>query len=240
MPRRIWSKDASAWKSDPEHQKIIGNALGWLDVTKLLLMNAENLKAFAEEIRSEGFEYAVVLGMGGSSLCPEVFARSFGKLDGYPRLYVLDSTVVGAVRALEAKIQVEKTLFIVASKSGTTTEPRMFHRYFYARVKEKLGDKAGRNFVAITDPDTQLTTDAAQRQLPASVSEPLRHRRTLFGALVFRHGSVGRHGRRCPAAAGAGGSHGAGVRRIRGRRKTIRLSGLAPCWPVARSRAATS
>ena len=162
LPKRIWDKDASVWKSDPEHQKIIGNALGWLDVAKLLLMNAEDLKAFAGEIRREGFQYAVVLGMGGSSLCPEVFARSFGNLDGYPRLYVLDSTLVEAVRALENKIQVEKTLFIVASKSGTTTEPRMFHRYFYARVRQKLGDKAGRNFVAITDPDTQLVADARE------------------------------------------------------------------------------
>jgi transaldolase / glucose-6-phosphate isomerase len=162
LPERIWTKDASAWKQEPEHQKIIRNALGWLDVTKLLLKNAGDLKAFAEQIRLEGFQYAVVLGMGGSSLCPEVFARSFGKIGAYPLLYVLDSTVPAAVRALEKKIQVEKTLFIVASKSGTTTEPRMFHRYFYARVKEKLGDKAGRNFVAITDHDTQLGTDAKQ------------------------------------------------------------------------------
>jgi transaldolase/glucose-6-phosphate isomerase len=160
LPARIWSKDAAAWKSDPEHQKIIRNALGWLDVASLLLSNADDLQAFAEEIRREGFQYAVVLGMGGSSLCPEVFARSFGKLGESPQLYVLDSTVAGAVRALENKIKVEKTLFIVASKSGTTTEPVMFHRYFYARVKEKLGDKAGRNFVAITDPGTQLVADA--------------------------------------------------------------------------------
>ncbi len=159
FPKRIWSKDASVWKSDPEHQKIIANALGWLDVYQLLLANAADLQAFADEIRREGFEYAVVLGMGGSSLCPEVLARSFGKLDGYPQLYVLDSTVPAAVRALESKLQVEKTLFIVASKSGTTTEPSMFHRYFYARVKEKRGDP-GRNFVAITDPSTQLGADA--------------------------------------------------------------------------------
>ena len=160
LPVRIWSKDATLWKSDPEHQKIIRNALGWLDVARLLLLNAEDLKAFGDQIRRDGFQYAVVLGMGGSSLCPEVFARSFGNLGAFPRLYVLDSTVAGAVRALEEKIEVEKTLFIIASKSGTTTEPVMFHRYFYARVKEKLGDKAGHNFVAITDPGTQLVADA--------------------------------------------------------------------------------
>ena len=161
FPKRIWSKDAAVWKSDPEHQKIIRNALGWLDVTSLLLANAEDLKAFAEEIRREGFEYAVVLGMGGSSLCPEVFARSFGKLDRISaalcaRFHLwLEPCALWKIRS-----KVEKTLFIVASKSGTTTEPVMFHRYFYARVKEKLGGNAGRNFVAITDPDTQLGADA--------------------------------------------------------------------------------
>ena len=159
-PRAFGARTPAVWKSDPEHQKIIRNALGWLDVARLVLLSAGDLKAFAEQIRQEGFEYAVVLGMGGSSLCPEVFARSFGKVAGYPQLYVLDSTLAGAVRALESKIKVEKTLFIVASKSGTTTEPVMFHRYFYARVKEKLGGNAGRNFVAITDPETQLGADA--------------------------------------------------------------------------------
>ncbi len=160
LPKRIWNKDASAWKSEPEHQKIIRNALGWLDVTKLMLKHAGELEGFAEEIRGEGFADAVVLGMGGSSLCPLVFASSFGTIGAYPRLHVLDSTVPGAVRALESKIAVEKTLFIVASKSGTTTEPTIFHQYFYQRVKAKLGDKAGRNFIAITDPDTQLVRDA--------------------------------------------------------------------------------
>jgi transaldolase/glucose-6-phosphate isomerase len=162
LPKRIWSKDASAWKAEPEQQKTIQHALGWLDVTRQMLNQVGELKAFAEEIRSEGFEYAVVLGMGGSSLCPLVFASSYGRIGSHPRLYVLDSTVAGAVRALEEKIAPEKTLFIVASKSGTTTEPRMFHRYFYQRVKEKLGDKAGRNFVAITDPDTPLVREAQQ------------------------------------------------------------------------------
>lgn len=164
LPKRIWDKDASVWKTDAEHKKIILKSLGWLNVGKLLLQHAGELREFADGIREEGFESAVVLGMGGSSLCPEVFARSFGRIGSYPQLHVLDSTVPGAVRALEKKIKVEKTLFIVASKSGSTTEPRMFHRYFYSRVREKLGDKAGRNFIAVTDPDTQLVADAKRDQ----------------------------------------------------------------------------
>jgi len=103
-----------------------------------------------------------VLGMGGSSLCPEVLRRTFGKIAGYPELLVLDSTVPAAVRDLEGKIDVSKTLFIVASKSGGTTEPQMFHHYFLARVKEKLGDRAGQNFIAITDPGTKLAEEAAR------------------------------------------------------------------------------
>jgi transaldolase/glucose-6-phosphate isomerase len=106
----------------------------------------------------------VVLGMGGSSLCAEVVRRVFGKRDGYPELLVLDSTVPEAVAMLEAKIDVAKTLFIVASKSGSTTEPMMFHRYFYDRVKQAKGDRAGENFIAITDPDTQLVKDAQRDQ----------------------------------------------------------------------------
>jgi glucose-6-phosphate isomerase len=98
--------------------------------------------------------------MGGSSLVSEVVRRVFGKKEGYPELFVLDSTIPEAVSLLEARIDVAKTLFIVASKSGTTTEPLMFHRYFYNRVKEVRGEKAGANFIAITDPQTQLTRDA--------------------------------------------------------------------------------
>ena len=106
--------------------------------------------------------------MGGSSLCPEVFARSFGNLRRIPA--ALRARFHGAGRGARPRKedQVEKTLFIVASKSGTTTEPRMFHRYFYDRVKQKLGDKAGRNFVAITDPDTQL---GARRQAATTSGE---------------------------------------------------------------------
>ncbi len=157
---RMWKKDSTLWKSDPEHGTIIGNALGWLTVVETMQPHVGELVSFADEIRKAGFEFAVVLGMGGSSLCPEVLARTFGKKDGYPQLFVLDSTVPTAIRHLEQKINVGKTLFIVSSKSGTTTEPQMFHRYFYDRVKKVKGDSAGENFVAITDPGTQLVREA--------------------------------------------------------------------------------
>ncbi|HYK03979.1 MAG TPA: bifunctional transaldolase/phosoglucose isomerase [Thermoanaerobaculia bacterium] len=156
---RIWAKDASLWKSDAEHKKIIDNALGWLDVPDEVAPLLRNIREVLENAR-QGFEYVVVLGMGGSSLVSEVVRRVFGKREGYPELFVLDSTVPEAVSLLEARIDVETTLFIVASKSGTTTEPMMFHRYFYDRVKAIKGERAGANFIAITDPQTQLTRDA--------------------------------------------------------------------------------
>ena len=150
---RVWAKDASLWKNDDAHKKIIGNALGWLTVPELMQTQISQLRAFAEAAKHD-FDDVVVLGMGGSSLCSEVTRRLFGNKPGYPKLNVLDSTVPEAVRNLEQSINVQRTLFIVASKSGTTTEPIMFHRYFYDRVGN------GKNFVAVTDPDTQLVRDA--------------------------------------------------------------------------------
>jgi transaldolase/glucose-6-phosphate isomerase len=158
---RIWNKDATLWKNDEAHKKIIANALGWLTVPELVLKNAAQLVAFADSVKGD-FDHFVVLGMGGSSLCSEVTRRVFGKRDGYPSLLILDSTVPDAVRNLEAQINLERTLFMVASKSGSTTEPVMFHRYFYDRVKSVKGDRAGENFIAVTDPDTQLGRDAEQ------------------------------------------------------------------------------
>jgi transaldolase/glucose-6-phosphate isomerase len=156
---RIHARESALWKSDDTHRKIIDNSLGWLGVPEVMLANAANLVEWANELRGE-FAHVVVLGMGGSSLCAEVVRRVFGKREGYPQLLVLDSTVPEAVAALEAQLDVARTLFIVASKSGTTTEPMMFHRYFYDRVKQVKGDRAGENFVAITDPGTQLVHDA--------------------------------------------------------------------------------
>ncbi|HEY3054538.1 MAG TPA: bifunctional transaldolase/phosoglucose isomerase, partial [Thermoanaerobaculia bacterium] len=150
---RIWKKDATLWKNDDAHKKIISNALGWLTVVEEMQKNVREIRDFAESVRRD-FSHIVVLGMGGSSLCSEVTRRVFGRREGYPALEILDSTVPEAVRSLESRIDVGRSLFMVASKSGTTTEPMVFHRYFYDRVKQIKGDRAGENFIAVTDPNT--------------------------------------------------------------------------------------
>jgi len=158
---RLWKKDPTLWKSEPDQQALIANSLGWLTVAETMRSQVADLEAFAQDIRNAGFEFCVVLGMGGSSLCPEVLARTFSARADFPQLYVLDSTVPTAIRHLEQKINVGNTLFIVASKSSMTTEPQLFHRYFRDRVKRVKGDTCGENFVAITDPGSQLARDAA-------------------------------------------------------------------------------
>ena len=158
---RIWKKDTTLWKNDDAHKKIISNALGWLTVAETLQKHAQELVDFANSVKG-AFDNIVVLGMGGSSLCSEVTRRVFGPKAGWPKLLILDSTVPEAVRNLEAQLDLGRTLFMVASKSGTTTEPHVFHEYFYDRVKSVKGDKAGDNFIAVTDPDTQLVKDATR------------------------------------------------------------------------------
>ena len=158
---RLWQKDPALWKSGPDHETIIAHSLGWLTVAETMQSHIAELSAFADEIRNAGFEFAVVLGLGGSSLGAEVLSRTFGKQDGYPQLYVLDSTVPTAVRHLEQKITMGNTLFAVSSKSSTTTEPQMFQRFFHDRVKRVKGDAASENFIAITDPESPLTKEAA-------------------------------------------------------------------------------
>jgi transaldolase / glucose-6-phosphate isomerase len=160
---RIWKKDASVWKSEEEHASIIRNSLGWLVVAKQLREASDELTSFAAEIRRD-FDHLVLLGMGGSSLCAEVLRRSFGRIEGFPALHVLDSTVPAAIRSLEERIELSRTLFIVASKSGTTIEPAMFYRYFFERVRELRSDAAGQQFVAVTDPDTHLHREAGRDQ----------------------------------------------------------------------------
>ena len=158
--RRIWRKDPTLWKSDEKHQEIIRNALGWLTVVEHVIEHVDELAAFSRRVRDDGFTHAMLLGMGGSSLCPEVFRRTFGKRDGFPELHVLDSTDPATVKSFEERVDLPHTLFIVASKSGTTTEPLMFYKYFFNRAREIKGDRAGENFVAITDPDTLMESMA--------------------------------------------------------------------------------
>jgi transaldolase/glucose-6-phosphate isomerase len=158
--RKIWRKEAVLWKSEEAHQKNIKNALGWVAVPDQMVAQVEELSAFSARIRNDGFKHVLLLGMGGSSLCPEVFRRTFGKTPGYPELHVLDSTDPATVAAIEAKLDLEKTLFVVASKSGTTIEPLMFYKYFFNRVRQLKGEKGGDNFVAITDPETLMVSMA--------------------------------------------------------------------------------
>ena len=157
--RRLWARDASLWSGRDE-----ARWLGWLEVAQEGRPTIDSgLSAFAAELKGE-FEYAVVLGMGGSSLCPEVLARTFGKQAGYPELLVLDSTDPAQIAALERRIVLERTLFIVSSKSGSTLEPNVLNDYFFARVCDVVGDaEAGEHFVAVTDPGSALNGVAEKR-----------------------------------------------------------------------------
>lgn len=167
--RRLWDRDPSLWKTEPAHQKIIKNALGWLTISDSALEHLQPLTAFVDEVRKAGFTHAVVLGMGGSSLCPDVCRATFGTAPGYLTLHVLDSTVPGSVAALEKSIDAARTLFLVSSKSGGTTESLTFFKYFHDRVRALKGDRARENFVAITDPGTSLEKLAQERGFRAVI-----------------------------------------------------------------------
>jgi transaldolase/glucose-6-phosphate isomerase len=150
--RRLWTRDASLWTGTDE-----GNWLGWLGVTEEQLAHSPHLKGIAEEVRGDGFSHALLMGMGGSSLCPEVLAMTFGRQAGFPELTVLDSTDPAQIRAFERKIALGNTLFIVSSKLGGTLEPNIFKQYFFERVQHVVGaQEAGRRFIAITDPGSKL------------------------------------------------------------------------------------
>ncbi|HUZ45516.1 MAG TPA: bifunctional transaldolase/phosoglucose isomerase [Terriglobia bacterium] len=160
---RLWERDPSLWKSEPAAQKIIRNALGWLTIARDLRGQQDALKNFAEEAHEAGFRHAVLLGMGGSSLCPDVLRATFGTAPGYLDLQVLDSTVPANITRVEESIDLGKTLFLVSSKSGGTTETLSFYKYFYEQVRKLKGERAGEHFIAITDPGTGLEKLAAER-----------------------------------------------------------------------------
>ena len=155
--RRLWQKDKSVWTSDDEHKW-----LGWLN--SAAEADIADYEDYALRVRGQKFTDAVVLGMGGSSLGPEVLAETFPKKSGFPKLHVLDSTDPAQVRAMEKAVDLSKTLFIVSSKSGSTTEPNVMKDYFFARVSETIGpEKAGHRFIAVTDPGSSLERVAKQQ-----------------------------------------------------------------------------
>ena len=150
--QRLWQRDASLWTNDDEDKW-----LGWLDITEEQISHPIELRNLAKEVWSAGFKDVLLLGMGGSSLCPEVLRLTFGKIAGYPDLHVLDSTDPSQVKESEKKIDIARTLFIVSSKSGSTLEPNIFKQYFFELTKKVVGeDKAGSHFIAITDPGSKM------------------------------------------------------------------------------------
>ena len=154
VAHRIWKKDATLW--GPADQPEVANRLGWLTVADTMAEEVDDLLAFAEEIRAEGFTDVVLLGMGGSSLAPEVMRQSFGEQQGRPALHVLDSTDAGAIRSVQERIDLDRTLFVVSTKSGGTIETISLFKHFWSLRSE------GRQFVAITDPGSGLADLASE------------------------------------------------------------------------------
>jgi len=159
---RLWEKDPTLWFPNPEPE--ITDRLGWLNLPETMHHQIDGLKHFAEMAREEGMLHGVLLGMGGSSLAPELFQYTFGSRPGYPELIVLDSTYPAAVRSVEARVDLRRTLFLVSSKSGTTTETLSLFRYFWHKAGLAT-DQPGHHFVAITDPGTALQKLARDRGL---------------------------------------------------------------------------
>jgi transaldolase/glucose-6-phosphate isomerase len=158
--RKLWIKDPTLWFSEPVPE--IRDRLGWLILPEIMHERLEELDTFAEEVKEEGIIHVVLLGMGGSSLAPEVFQKTFGYKKEYPGLFVLDSTHPEAVRDLQQRLDLKKTLFIVSSKSGTTLETLSLFHYFWNEVN-RLHGSPGRYFIAITDPGTSLVKMAQER-----------------------------------------------------------------------------
>jgi len=157
---RLWAGDHTLWTTEPAPE--IEDRLGWLALPEAMLPEVPGLLAFADQVVADGIHQVVLLGMGGSSLAPEVFARTFGSRPGYPELLVLDSTHPGAVRAVDEQIDPAATLFLVSSKSGTTIEPLSLFHHCWERVGAETA-QPGRHFAAITDPGTPLAGLAGER-----------------------------------------------------------------------------
>ena len=149
---RLWRGDPSLWTSDDEDKWV-----GWLPIVEDQLAHLKQLNDAATDAAKAGFTHALLLGMGGSSLCPEVLKITYGRQPGHPELHVLDSTDPAQIKSIENQVDLKKTLCIVASKSGSTLEPNIFKQYFFDRMQQAVGkDKAGEHFIAITDPGSKM------------------------------------------------------------------------------------
>jgi len=150
--RRLWQRDATVWTGSDE-----GQWLGWLDIVEKQLAQLDQFKKVAADVKKAKFKHALLLGMGGSSLCPEVLRMTFGEIKGFPALHVLDSTDPAQIKAIEAQVDLKSTICIVSSKSGSTLEPNIYKQYFFEQIKKKVGAKeAGNRFIAITDPGSKM------------------------------------------------------------------------------------
>jgi len=156
---RLWEHDYTLWKDDPRE---ISNRLGWLSSPVNMKGVVGQIRNTVEEIRRDGYTDALVLGMGGSSLAPDLFSRAFNVLEGFLTLRVLDSTDPMAVLEKSESLDPARTLFVVSSKSGTTAETLSHFKYFYNLTMKAVGKgKAGRHFIAITDPGSPLASMAS-------------------------------------------------------------------------------
>jgi len=153
---RLWRKDPSLWKTNPAQQQLIKNRLGWLTVAGEMRDKLKSISDFASVLKASGFVHVVHMGMGGSAMTPLVFQRTFPSCENGLNLTVLDTTDPATILAIERNIPLADTLFIEASKSGTTAESRAFGEYFYAKMKAIKGERAGENLAVITDPETAL------------------------------------------------------------------------------------
>jgi len=169
---RLFDRDPALWSEDPAHAAVIANRLGWLDSPAWLHARREELRSFASSLRAEGFTRILLLGMGGSSLAPEVLQRTLRPGPGAPTLSVLDSTDPAAVRNAEAEARLDRTFFLVSSKSGSTIETRSQYRFFRSEVEREGISDPGRRFAAITDAGSALDALAAAEGFRAVFRNP--------------------------------------------------------------------
>lgn len=169
---RLFAADTTLWSTDPAVQEKITNRLGWLASPQGMAPHVAPVTKLVDATRAAGFKHVVLLGMGGSSLCPEVLAKVFGTTAGYMQLLVLDSTAPDAVRAIDAQIELDKTLFIPASKSGSTIETNVMYAYFYKKLEEVGVPQPGKHFIAITDPGSSMEALAKEKGFLACFLNP--------------------------------------------------------------------